>query len=459
MGGDPLSFFASEKTASDDRPKKLDPGERALAGMAAASTFAMKAVPEIGSFGLGYLAEKGSVSSRQLPQLRGLTTLDPKKINIPSVDKSRFMGLFNVSTRDKTPEGLAEATAKLDDIHGVVDSFFKKNNLAEKGVRIDIRNGPLSSSSGNQYDILNKRVRLTDVSKEIALHELGHAADFTGSRFARMRGLASGALLNIASTAVPIALVAGDEISKAIPGTVDDKAIRFMQEYAPEIAGATLAATQLYPEAKASFLALKHIKEVEGSLAAKEALKKLLPAWGTYALAAIPPIVGMALARKYWREAHEHNASHSKTASVGDLVSGFAESIANAAHDIGHVGSQIAHGVQGILSRPGAGARFLSAAKEVGSSPQFVYGAMSSAIPAAAGAMYLYGTPQGKVMRNRMGGLGEKSSQVYSRLEHKPQDETWREQNPAAFAGIVGLGTALSAGVLSKLFHDLTEVL
>ena len=41
------------------------------------------------------------------------------------------------------------------------------------------------------------------------------------------------------------AMIAGDRIKEMIPGTIDDRAIEFMQNHAPEIMGATLAATQL----------------------------------------------------------------------------------------------------------------------------------------------------------------------------------------------------------------------
>src|SRR4029453_8289624 len=103
-------------------------------------------------------------------------------------------------------------------------------------------------------------------------------------------------LQRAAMAALPIALIAGDEIARAIPGTIDDHAIRFMQAHAPTILGATLAATQLYPEAKASWLAIRPPHEVEGGGAAWRAAKKLLPQLGGYALLTIPPIVGMALA-------------------------------------------------------------------------------------------------------------------------------------------------------------------
>ena len=37
--------------------------------------------------------------------------------------------------------------------------------------------------------------------------------------------------------------------------------------------------------------------------------------------------------------------------------------------------------------------------------------------------------------------------------------ESWREANPARFAGLVAAGAALSGGILSRLFHDIHRVL
>src|SRR5690606_41685263 len=62
------------------------------------------------------------------------------------------------------------------------------------------------------------------IDKEKVLHELGHAADFTGSRLGKIRGWAGPAISRGVSVALPIALVAGDRIKEMMPGTIDDKA-------------------------------------------------------------------------------------------------------------------------------------------------------------------------------------------------------------------------------------------
>jgi hypothetical protein len=257
-------------------------------------------------------------------------------------------------------------------------------------------------------------------------------------------------LRTAALATVPIALIAGDEIAKAIPGTIDDRVIHFMQDHAPTIVGATLAATQLYPEAKASLLALRHIREMEGRGATASALKRLLPLFGSYVLHAIPPIVGMVLARKYMREARAENE---KTASVVNAALG---GLKDMALDLGHVAKQIGRGVVELAKDPHVGKRIATAAKEVGTSPDFVTGALRSAIPATAGALYLYGTEPGRVLRQQVHDVGRNMKSV---VTARPHDEQWRERHPVAFAGLVGIGAAMSGGVLHKMINDLKQVL
>ncbi len=453
MRPDPLSFFLSEKIAveSEAPAPKLDPGERALAGLAAQSSAYALALPWVGGYVLRQVAEQGSVPWGDVDPLMGIRSVGDAG-NAEPRNSTRLVGLLDVSGRDKNaPAREWQAVAnKLDEIHGVVDSFFAKHQLGDRRVTMNFRSGALTSLMGPHYDPATRKVFAPQVSKELLLHELGHAADYTGSRFGRFRAVAEPILERAAVAAVPIALIAGDELAKAIPGTVDDHAIRFMQDHAPTILGATLAATTLFPEANASYLAMKHLKEVEGGAAARAAAKRLLPAWGTYALSVIPPIVGVALARKYLREARAENE---KTAG---LAADTLKMITDSARDLVHMGKQIAHGTGELVRDPNIASRIARAAEEVGTSPSFVVGALSSAVPATAGALYLYGTRPGQVLRDQLHDVGKSTKQIFSQ---RPHDESWRERHPAAFASIVGLGTALSAGVLSKLITDLKEVL
>ena len=458
MRSDPLSFFAVGKIAADSAadvreqlPRVgLDPGERALAGLAAQSSLYAFALPWAGGEVLKHFGNKGSVPWGDVQPFKGVPSSGPP-VTV-SNNEGRFLGLFDITGRPKEPaaEELKAVQHKLHEISGVVESFFQKHELGPRGVTLNFRSGPLTSAFGPHYDLDAKKVFLPRVSKELALHELGHAADYTGSTLGKIRAIGEPIVRRAAMTALPIALIAGDEIAKALPGTVDDRAIRFMQDHAPSIMAATLAATTLYPEAKASMLAWKHIREVEGGAAAAESLKKLAPLWGSYLIKAIPPVVGMALARKYMREARERNE---KTASrVGEALG----PLKDKALDLAHVARQLGRGVVELAKDPQASRRIARAAREVGTSPEMVNGVLTSAIPAAAGALYLYGTEPGKVLREQIGKVGRSPNEVFKTLPH---DEVWRERNPAVFAGLVGLGTAMSAGVLQKMIKDVQGVL
>lgn len=457
MRADPLSFFALSKVAAAAGPSgqpategHLDPGERALAGLAAQSSLYTVALPWAAGRVLGRLGNRDSVKWGDVEPLQGV-----RANGLPVVkpgNEGRFMELFDITGRTKgaPAEAWNAVQHKLNEIGGVVNSFFQKHELGEKGVTLNFRSGLLTDITSPSYNMDTRKVFLPRVSKELALHELGHAADYTGSALGKIRAVGEPILQHAAMATLPIALIAGDEIAKALPGTIDDRAIHFMQDHAPSIMAATLAATSLYPEAKASMLALRHIKDVEGGAAAVASLKKLLPLWGSYVLKAIPPVVGLALARKYLREARSENE---KTAG---LVANVLGDLKDAALDFGHVARQIGQGVVQLAKDPEAGGRIAAAAKRVGTSPEFVTGALSSAIPAAAGALYLYATEPGRVLRKQIHGVGRKTTEVFST---RPHNETWREQHPAMFAGLVGLGAAMSAGVLHKMINDVQAVL
>lgn len=455
MRADPLSFFALDKLgavgADNATDARLDPGERALAGLAAQGSMYAVALPWAGAEVLRHLSTKDAVAWGKVDPLMGVRHLaDAASAAAPS--PARVLGLFDVAGRAKNAPGdnWQRVVGKLDEIHGVVDAFFDKHHLGEKGVTLNFRSGPLSSAMGPHFDTATKKVFTPQLSKEIVLHELGHAADYLGGRVGRVRAIAEPILQRAAIASVPVALIAGDEIARAIPGTVDDKVIRFMQDHAPTIVGATLAATTLFPEAKASILALQHIKAVEGTEAALQAAKRLVPAWGTYALGMIPPVVGMALARRYMQKARAH---HEKSASIARAA---VDELKDLGLDLVHVGRQLGHGTAALVRDPDVGARILGAAKEVGTSPSFVIGALSAAVPATAGALYLYGTKPGEVLREQIVRVGRSPREI---VHQRPHDERWRQEHPASFAGVVGLGTALSAGILTKLITDMKEVL
>lgn len=489
---DPLRVFLNEKTAATAAPStaaylpperetsttSLDPGERAIASLVALGTapFARRLATMGAGWALGNVADKGSVSWHNALQLRNAPTLEAAR---PMVQPSKLLGLFNVSARLRLAHDAADqadimaAAIKIPEIQKVVDSFIGKHDLANKGVRMNAHNGLLG---GNYYNPATKEVFFKEIGKEKLLHELGHAADFTGSRLGRIRAKVGPGLQRAVYAALPIALIAGDRIKEMMPGTIDDKAISFMQDNAPEIMGATLAATQLYPEAKASILALSHIAKTEGHAAARASFKRLGPAWASYLLGTIPPIVGLALARKYMRQAREESPEQQedieKTGGVvGSFVGGTSRFLGDTWNDLKHVGIQIGHQSAEIMGSPGAARRIAGAAKEVGASPDFIAGALTTAIPATMGAMYLYGTDAGKHIRARIH-PSERDAFITGRHPYellptmktpvpgmRHASEIWREQHPLRFAGLVGLGSALAGGIITKLFADLKKVL
>jgi len=488
---DPLSLFLHEKVAVDNvpstasaprisiskpDPKSPDPGERALAGAAAVGgSLTAKLLP----WGLSAVADSmqdvGSVPWHNAIPVQGGKSIADVMADA-KMPRSKLLGLFDITSRIRPArsvrdhEQVAKAINKLQEIQPVVDSFIDKHNLAEKGVTLNFNRGALGSAMKNRYVVPSKEVFFSSIDKEKVLHELGHAADFTGSRLGKIRGWAGPAISRGVSVALPIALVAGDRIKEMMPGTIDDKAIEYMQNHAPEIMAATLAATTLYPEAKASYLAVQHIAKTEGPEAARAALKKLVPAWGTYLIGAIPAVVGMALARKYMREAREEK-NMAKEGGVRDAIrnfglgardlakgvgSGVWHGIVDSALDIAHVGKEVGRQAVDMIKQPQTLKRISAAAKEVGTSPEFVQGALSSAIPATMAALYLYGTPGGKTIRERVE-PSEIAAGDYPLA--KQTSERWREQHPLRFAGLVAAGAALSGGIISKFFSDLQRVI
>lgn len=509
MGKDPLGLFADEHAATQattsapagldphripkaPSPSSIDPGERALAGIAAgAGSTAAVAVPFLGRVLAQPILEAGSVpwsmpGVQDAGSFREIQESIRSPLRPPATTKP--LGLFNVSAR-RHPAELASqrvlagarlselqrellekvqlSSTKLDELQNVVDSFIDKHNLRQKGVRISASPGPLTALGGGRYEIPTKRVHLPRMGKELALHELGHAADYTSGRLGKIRGWSEEALKKGVMVALPIALAAGDEIKEMIPGTIDDRAIEFMQNHAPEIMGATLAATTLVPEAAASFKAVKHIKEVEGAAAARAAMKKFVPLWGTHLLGVIPAVVGMALARKYMRHARADKAEVNREIQ-GELAklektSSMVRDFVEGARDIGHVGRQLGRGTVNLFKEPGTMRRLSNAAKTTGQSPEFLWGAVGAAVPATLGALYMYGTPGGKVIRERMHPesrdiiLGHTKKNIGAAAVR--QDDAWRERHPAMFAGLVAAGAALSGGIISKFIHDITRVL
>lgn len=495
---DPLNWFTHEKVA-DIAPSplegvseryqipreidrdSLDPGERALAGfLSVAGSVSAKVVPMIG----GAIGRKAGLRGSQEwsgAPVQGQSTIGEAMDAILNRDPSRatkqknqMMGLFDIE--QSHPGGMAAAKSslknygKLQEISDTVDSFIQKHDLPAKGVRMNLQSGPVSGMGGGSYHPSTKEVYLPNVGSEVALHELGHAADYT-TRMGKIRSYAEPALQRGVLAALPIALAAGDHIKEMIPGTVDDRAISFMQDHAPGIMAATLTATTLYPEAKASISAIRHIRDLERAGrqpagATMTAFKRLAPAFGSYLLGVVPAVVGMALARKYMNQARSEKSEllERTREGLGDLekMSSGLGGLFSGVGRVGDVAKQIAIGTSDLLRQPHTLRRIGHAAKMVGGSPEFIHGALGAAIPATLGALYIYGTPGGSEVRSRL--HPETKDQL---LKHKAlnigpaagKNEEWRGAHPFRFAGLVAMGAALSGGIMSRFIHDLTRVL
>src|SRR5579862_7631399 len=91
---DPLSFFVNDKIATETEAlaPKLDPGERALAGLAAQSSAHALALPWVGGYVLRQLAEEGSVPWGDVDPLMGIRSLG-NAANAEPRNSTRLVGL------------------------------------------------------------------------------------------------------------------------------------------------------------------------------------------------------------------------------------------------------------------------------------------------------------------------------------------------------------------------------
>ena len=406
---DAVGVFLDIEKLGEEKPE-LDPGEQAALaynsmakGLALAVPFANMPLvykglsgtsPWVGTafrglkhLGMGALpgpADQGGPALKELLQEK---------------DKKSFLGLFDLEAKPKVHGIVRQDMHELARMSDTVDSFIDKYHLADKGVTMDFRYSPWAAVRGASYDQVSKVVTMPRASKEILLHELGHAADFTSRAGAArvLRGTIPGLLLD---GLIPAAYFVGDEIKKAIPGSVDDKVIDFAQKHGPALAMLALATKTLYPEGKASYLAIKHIHDVEGAAAAKKAAAKLIPLFGTYALATLPVIAGFSLAKKYYYETH---AKQEKKAGAGiDFLRGSGQSLVDIGSKFTDVGTQMWRGLGELTRTPDPVHKLFAAGKTVVESPQFQAGAVYSALPAAVAAYASYGHPGGKAQRAKV---------------------------------------------------------
>lgn len=437
-----------------------DSGERALAGIASATgTIAGLILPGVTSFAAGKLSERGQV---KMP-MPATTWLDSP----PTVPRARLFGEIPLEGRRLTPARAATpvfrardkaARKSFDAMASVVDSFITDHKLEGK-IDIDFKRGPLNRRPS--FDPIRNRVSLPRMSKSTVLHELGHAADYNAKKFGRGRRVAGKIIKDTMLLSLPLAFIAGDEIARAIPGSVDDRVINFMQNNAPEIAAATLAATHLIPEFQASRIAYKHVLKKEGPAAAKAVGKKLMLAFGSHLTSIVPTVVGLALARKYMRESPEDEGE--KTAGArGRILDDLYQSM----DDLSHVSKAVFSGSKKLLKDPKRFQRVGRAAKNIGTSPDFAVGAISAGIPVGLGALYIHGRESGRIIHERSP-LKYKKKLPHERVRGAEagmkimgmEGKEISRSNPLLFAGAAALGAAIAGGITRKFIQDLRPLL
>jgi hypothetical protein len=195
----------------------------------------------------------------------------------------------------------------LEELADLGESFLKEHKLREGGLKVNIGN---QGKLGDYYNPMKHSVNLGTRDAAVTLHEMGHAADFRGSL---TKTVARRIPQVAAALAVPTALAAGNVIKEKIPGTIDDKIISFIQDHPVALSVGGYGVATLYPEAKASYLALKHIAEQRGRDAMWTAAKKsLAPAYGTYLAGALPVAGGALVAKMLYDRKMKKKASTEK---------------------------------------------------------------------------------------------------------------------------------------------------
>lgn len=203
-----------------------------------------------------------------------------------------------------------EAKKRFKELTERVESFVAKNKLREDGLRINLheRRSPV----GTGYNPVTNTVNLNRNNPYQALQQVAKASDLRGNVW---KSLLRSAPLVASGVAVPFAMRNADAVKEKNPDGLDSKVLSFIKDH-PVATGLTgYGASVLYPEAKASLKALRHIAEESGKGAAREALKKYYaPHLAKYTLGALPLGLGILGVRKVFDKSQE------KKASLDDLI-------------------------------------------------------------------------------------------------------------------------------------------
>lgn len=171
-----------------------------------------------------------------------------------------------------------------------VKSYVRKNNLRHvnryKGHFAESHYAPPGTN-------FNKRPTIVAADNDVALHEYGHAKSF-GSRRKSKLGMASSRarFASAVSSKMGIGAVAG-----GLMGASDNEKVR---KASPYVAAASVA-PMMVEEARATLHPYKHLRQVAGKATANKFLRKMGPAYGSYA-AVSAGVVGSAVMAKKWKE-------------------------------------------------------------------------------------------------------------------------------------------------------------
>lgn len=488
------SFFRTKLAQAPKEDPIIDPGEAAAGGMALISSpiskfvvpaaiknLISKTYAKSDRWGGDPIYGLKRIGDSKIPKdtleeyarlIKKQTGVAPRLDLIKLVDsfggkelkpQSILGGLFKIDPKPAFPGKITHEPRNLDTLIKIqksVNSMLDRYNLPEKGVRLSFRSGPISRMAGPHYNYASKEIVLPKLSKDLALHEIGHAAHWqgTGAKAAHVlrRAIARGSML-----ATPMAYIAGDEIQKMFPGKIDDKVVDFVQKHAPAIVASTYAAASLYPEAQATIRAISHVNKTEGAAAAKKTARALFPHFVSAAVPVIPAIVGIGLARKWHREAKENQKKLEKMAG---LVSGMAQFADDVRVGSGHIMKQIGPQAGKILEQPlGEFMKTMyESGKNVVKSPEFASGAAIAGIPTALIAYAKMNTPHGRLFRERKRELGLGERNVPFGKGSPAAEIAYHEERAgedSVTPAIVGITAAISGGVIAKLMSDIGRIL
>lgn len=172
-----------------------------------------------------------------------------------------------------------------------VKSYVKAKNLRHVERHYTPDMGAQYHPSGPAKMGMGKRPRVFGENPEALLHEYGHAhsSNQTRKKFGKLGSRAK--WTGIMASQKAVTGIGG--LVGAYAATSDNKKAR---KYAPA-AVAAAATPLLVEEARATLSPVKHLWKTKGKAAAGHLLKKLAPAYGTYAVAAGAAVGGTSLAK------------------------------------------------------------------------------------------------------------------------------------------------------------------